>query len=165
MSLGVSVGERWLDVLPVTQKHSRDHILLFNDVHFLMASLGARDSGTTQELLTTLQEASEYAGGVRPLGAPAARKAGVGAPWGGTAWGTPMEGCSQMCAPGVCPHVCTPWVGVPCKGAVVSPRTHSCLSIPKVGVRALVSRGQLPRRHSGVLERERPAADRIADPG
>uniref|UniRef100_A0A671ELI3 Tetratricopeptide repeat protein 38 n=1 Tax=Rhinolophus ferrumequinum TaxID=59479 RepID=A0A671ELI3_RHIFE len=56
---GVSVGERWLDVLPVTQKHSRDHILLFNDVHFLMASLGARDSRTTQELLTTLQEASE----------------------------------------------------------------------------------------------------------
>ncbi|KAB0396621.1 hypothetical protein E2I00_020150, partial [Balaenoptera physalus] len=28
---GVSVGERWQDVLSVTQKHSRDHILLFND--------------------------------------------------------------------------------------------------------------------------------------
>lgn len=56
---GVSVGERWQEVLPITQKHSRDHILLFNDAHFLMASLGARDSGTTQELLTTLQDASK----------------------------------------------------------------------------------------------------------
>nr|KAF6371008.1 tetratricopeptide repeat domain 38 [Myotis myotis] len=52
---GVSVGERWRDVLPVTREHSRDHILLFNDAHFLMASLGARDAQTTQELLTTLQ--------------------------------------------------------------------------------------------------------------
>ncbi|XP_039092846.1 tetratricopeptide repeat protein 38 isoform X1 [Hyaena hyaena] len=59
---GVSVGERWQDVLPVTQKHSRDHILLFNDAHFLMASLGARDPLTTQELLTTLQDASESPG-------------------------------------------------------------------------------------------------------
>ncbi|XP_006866892.1 PREDICTED: tetratricopeptide repeat protein 38 [Chrysochloris asiatica] len=56
---GVPVGKRWQDVLLVTQKHSRDHILLFNDAHFLMASLGARDSQTTEELLTTLQEASE----------------------------------------------------------------------------------------------------------
>ncbi|XP_059043266.1 tetratricopeptide repeat protein 38 isoform X2 [Mustela lutreola] len=59
---GVSVGERWQEVLPITQKHSRDHILLFNDAHFLMASLGARDSGTTQELLTTLQDASKAPG-------------------------------------------------------------------------------------------------------
>ncbi|XP_007453966.1 PREDICTED: tetratricopeptide repeat protein 38 isoform X2 [Lipotes vexillifer] len=59
---GVSVGERWQDVLSVTQKHSRDHILLFNDVHLLMASLGAGDSRTTQELLTTLRDASESPG-------------------------------------------------------------------------------------------------------
>nr|XP_058937664.1 tetratricopeptide repeat protein 38 isoform X2 [Kogia breviceps] len=59
---GVSVGERWQDVLSVTRKHSRDHILLFNDVHFLMASLGAGDSRTTQELLTTLRDASESPG-------------------------------------------------------------------------------------------------------
>ncbi|XP_014388661.1 PREDICTED: tetratricopeptide repeat protein 38 [Myotis brandtii] len=63
---GVSVGERWRDVLPVTREHSRDHILLFNDAHFLMASLGARDAQTTQELLTSLQEASEYAGARAP---------------------------------------------------------------------------------------------------
>lgn len=66
VSSGVSVGERWQDILPVTQKHSRDHILLFNDAHFLMASLGARDPQTTQEILTTLQDASEYAEGPGP---------------------------------------------------------------------------------------------------
>lgn len=59
---GVSVGQRWQAVLPVTKKHTRDHILLFNDAHFLMASLGARDLQTTQELLTTLQEASKSPG-------------------------------------------------------------------------------------------------------
>ncbi|XP_062931035.1 tetratricopeptide repeat protein 38 isoform X2 [Cynocephalus volans] len=59
---GVSVGPRWQDVLRVTQKHSRDHILLFNDAHFLMASLGARDTRTTEELLTTLQDISESPG-------------------------------------------------------------------------------------------------------
>ncbi|XP_004478047.1 tetratricopeptide repeat protein 38 isoform X2 [Dasypus novemcinctus] len=59
---GVSVGPRWQEVLAVTRKHSRDHVLLFNDVHFLMASLGARDPQTTQELLTTLQDASESPG-------------------------------------------------------------------------------------------------------
>lgn len=47
----------------MTRKHSRDHILLFNDAHFLMASLGAHDRQTTQELLTTLRDASEYAEG------------------------------------------------------------------------------------------------------
>lgn len=59
---GVPVGGRWLDVLPVTQKHTRDHALLFNDAHFLMASLGAGDAGTTDELLSTLREASESPG-------------------------------------------------------------------------------------------------------
>nr|KAF6498388.1 tetratricopeptide repeat domain 38 [Rousettus aegyptiacus] len=59
---GVSVGDRWRDVLPITQKHTRDHVLLFNDAHFLMASLGAGDPQTTQELLTTLQDASKSPG-------------------------------------------------------------------------------------------------------
>nr|XP_048300881.1 tetratricopeptide repeat protein 38-like isoform X2 [Myodes glareolus] len=59
---GVSLGQRWQAVLPVTKKHTQDHVLLFNDAHFLMASLGARDLQTTQELLTTLKEASESPG-------------------------------------------------------------------------------------------------------
>ncbi|XP_004642461.1 tetratricopeptide repeat protein 38 [Octodon degus] len=59
---GVSVGQRWHDVLPVVRPHSQDHILLFNDAHFLMASLGAQDRQITQDLLTGLQEASESPG-------------------------------------------------------------------------------------------------------
>ncbi|CAK6444029.1 unnamed protein product [Pipistrellus nathusii] len=59
---GVPVGGRWQEVLPVTREHSCDHVLLFNDAHFLMAALGAGDTGTTQELLATLQEASESPG-------------------------------------------------------------------------------------------------------
>ncbi|XP_021039273.1 tetratricopeptide repeat protein 38 [Mus caroli] len=59
---GVPLGQRWQNVLPVTQKHTRDHILLFNDAHFLMASLGAQDLQITRELLTTLQEASKSPG-------------------------------------------------------------------------------------------------------
>ncbi|XP_072452688.1 tetratricopeptide repeat protein 38 isoform X2 [Notamacropus eugenii] len=59
---GMHVGERWQAVLPVTKPHSRDHILLFNDAHFLMSFLGANDHGTVQELLTTLQELSQSPG-------------------------------------------------------------------------------------------------------
>lgn len=72
--------ERWKDVLSVTQKHSQDHILLFNDVHFLMASLGARDSRTTEELLTTLQDASEYAKGPGSWKPLLPGRLGMGAP-------------------------------------------------------------------------------------
>ncbi|XP_061214697.1 tetratricopeptide repeat protein 38 isoform X2 [Neopsephotus bourkii] len=53
---GVKLGDRWNNVLQLTKKHSRDHVLLFNDVHFLMSSLGAKDHKTTDEILTTLQE-------------------------------------------------------------------------------------------------------------
>lgn len=54
--LGVKLGDRWNDVLELTQKHTKDHILLFNDVHILMSSLGAKDHKATDELLSTLQE-------------------------------------------------------------------------------------------------------------
>ncbi|KFQ42656.1 Tetratricopeptide repeat protein 38, partial [Nestor notabilis] len=53
---GVKLGDRWNNILQLTKKHSRDHVLLFNDVHILMSSLGAKDHKTTEELLTTLQE-------------------------------------------------------------------------------------------------------------
>ncbi|KAM9292903.1 tetratricopeptide repeat protein 38 isoform 2-T2 [Morus bassanus] len=53
---GVKLGDRWNNVLELTKKHTKDHILLFNDVHILMSSLGAKDHKTTDELLTTLQE-------------------------------------------------------------------------------------------------------------
>lgn len=53
---GVSVGERWRELLQVTQPHTDDHVTVFNDLHFLMASLGAKESGTSQRLLEGLQE-------------------------------------------------------------------------------------------------------------
>ncbi|XP_054856296.1 tetratricopeptide repeat protein 38 [Eublepharis macularius] len=53
---GVNVGDRWKGVNHLTKKHASDHVLIFNDVHILMASLGAKDQKTTHELLTTLQE-------------------------------------------------------------------------------------------------------------
>ncbi|KAG8517956.1 Tetratricopeptide repeat protein 38, partial [Galemys pyrenaicus] len=101
---GVPVGARWEQVLPVTRKHSRDHVLLFNDAHFLMASLGAGAGGTTRELLTTLWEASEYAGagwcsaagGGRPASTQGAAP-GAGGCWGsggGVRWaGAPCRRC------------------------------------------------------------------------
>lgn len=87
------MGDRWPAVLPVTRKHSRDHVLLFNDAHFLMASLGARDAQTTQELLTTLQDVSEYAEG------PGVREVG---PSGEHS----LRGARGRLGPGVCPQVC-----------------------------------------------------------
>ncbi|NWU98422.1 TTC38 protein, partial [Upupa epops] len=53
---GVNLGDRWNNVLKLTKTHAKDHVLLFNDVHILMSSLGAKDHKTTDELLTTLQE-------------------------------------------------------------------------------------------------------------
>ncbi|XP_062839670.1 tetratricopeptide repeat protein 38 isoform X2 [Anolis carolinensis] len=56
---GVNVGDRWKEVNQLTKKHVKDHILIFNDAHFMMSSLGAKDHQTTRELLTTLQELAQ----------------------------------------------------------------------------------------------------------
>lgn len=116
VSPGVSVGQRWQDVLSVTRKHSRDHILLFNDAHFLMASLGAGDAQTTQELLTTLRDASEYMEGRGGVGRRGRRGQTASACWeaeapgehshtdarGGLLPGVPLDGHPRkVCAPGV----------------------------------------------------------------
>uniref|UniRef100_A0A9J8BZG9 Tetratricopeptide repeat protein 38 n=2 Tax=Cyprinus carpio TaxID=7962 RepID=A0A9J8BZG9_CYPCA len=53
---GVSVKDRYRELLQVTQPHTEDHTLLFNDLHFLMVSLGSKETGTTQRLLESLQE-------------------------------------------------------------------------------------------------------------
>lgn len=50
------VKDRWRELLRVTRPHSDDHVTLFNDLHFLMASLGAEDSGTSRRLLEGLQD-------------------------------------------------------------------------------------------------------------
>lgn len=59
---GVCIGERWRELLQVTQPHTDDHVTLFNDLHFLMASLGAKESATSQRLLEGLQELAKEPG-------------------------------------------------------------------------------------------------------
>lgn len=53
---GVSVKDRYRELLQVTQPHTEDHTLLFNDLHFLMVSLGSKETATTQRLLESLQD-------------------------------------------------------------------------------------------------------------
>ncbi|XP_014341209.1 tetratricopeptide repeat protein 38 [Latimeria chalumnae] len=53
---GVKVGDRWNKLIPVTKPHAKDHILVFNDLHILMSSLGSKDSETTNQFLSSLQE-------------------------------------------------------------------------------------------------------------
>ncbi|XP_006032455.1 tetratricopeptide repeat protein 38-like isoform X1 [Alligator sinensis] len=65
---GVKLGDRWNEVLQLTKQHTKDHILIFNDVHILMSSLGAKDHKTTSELLTTLQELAKEPGEDHELG-------------------------------------------------------------------------------------------------
>lgn len=59
---GVSVKDRWRELFHVTQPHSEDHMTLFNDVHFLMASLGVKDNETSRRLIEGLQELSQEPG-------------------------------------------------------------------------------------------------------
>ncbi|XP_041853271.1 tetratricopeptide repeat protein 38 isoform X2 [Melanotaenia boesemani] len=59
---GVCVKDRWRELLQITQPHTDDHVTLFNDLHFLMASLGAKETKTTQHLLQGLQELAKEPG-------------------------------------------------------------------------------------------------------
>ncbi|KAL7878637.1 hypothetical protein AOLI_G00096110 [Acnodon oligacanthus] len=59
---GVSMKDRYRELLQVTEPHSEDHTLLFNDLHFLMVSLGCKDTGTTQRLLESLRELAKEPG-------------------------------------------------------------------------------------------------------
>ncbi|XP_059190348.1 tetratricopeptide repeat protein 38 [Centropristis striata] len=59
---GVCVKDRWRELLQVTQPHTDDHVTLFNDLHFLMVSLGAKESATSQRLLDGIQELAKEPG-------------------------------------------------------------------------------------------------------
>ncbi|XP_019371489.1 PREDICTED: tetratricopeptide repeat protein 38-like isoform X1 [Gavialis gangeticus] len=65
---GLKLGNRWNEVLQLTKKHTKDHVLLFSDVHILMSTLGAKDHKSTSELLTTLQELAKNPGEDYELG-------------------------------------------------------------------------------------------------
>nr|XP_015208710.1 PREDICTED: tetratricopeptide repeat protein 38 isoform X2 [Lepisosteus oculatus] len=59
---GVMVGDRWKELLNITRPHSEDHVLQFNDLHFLMTSLGAKDESTTRRLVESLRELAKSPG-------------------------------------------------------------------------------------------------------
>ncbi|KAM3610020.1 uncharacterized protein V6R79_024066 [Siganus canaliculatus] len=59
---GVAVKDRWRELHQVTKPHTDDHVTLFNDLHFLMVSLGAKDSRASQRLLEGLQEMAKEPG-------------------------------------------------------------------------------------------------------
>ncbi|KAK7890894.1 hypothetical protein WMY93_022857 [Mugilogobius chulae] len=59
---GVFVKDRYRELFQISQPHADDHVTLFNDVHFLMVSLGAEDSGTSRRLLEGLQELAREPG-------------------------------------------------------------------------------------------------------
>lgn len=59
---GVSVKDRWRELLQVTLPHTDDHVTLFNDLHFLMVSLGAKERGVSGRLLGGLQELAKEPG-------------------------------------------------------------------------------------------------------
>ncbi|XP_049580363.1 tetratricopeptide repeat protein 38 [Syngnathus scovelli] len=59
---GVFVKERYQELLQVTLPHTDDHVTLFNDLHILMVSLGARETAASQRLLEGLQELAKTPG-------------------------------------------------------------------------------------------------------
>ncbi|XP_056137450.1 tetratricopeptide repeat protein 38 [Lampris incognitus] len=59
---GVCVKDRWRELEQVTLPHRDDHVTLFNDLHFLMVSLGAEDTCNTQRLLEGLREMAKEPG-------------------------------------------------------------------------------------------------------
>ncbi|KAM4618155.1 tetratricopeptide repeat protein 38 [Polymixia lowei] len=59
---GVCVKDYWRELLQVTLPHTDDHVTLFNDLHFLMVSLGAEETGTSQRLLEGLRETAKEPG-------------------------------------------------------------------------------------------------------
>lgn len=59
MVAGVAVKERSRELMQVTESHTEDHTLIFNDLHFLMTSLGAGEEGATHRLLESLREQAE----------------------------------------------------------------------------------------------------------
>lgn len=59
---GVCVKDRWRELFQVTQPHTDDHVTLFNDLHFLMVSLGASETGASRRLLEGLQDLAKEPG-------------------------------------------------------------------------------------------------------
>ncbi|XP_019749589.1 tetratricopeptide repeat protein 38 [Hippocampus comes] len=73
---GVFVKDRYRDLLQVALPHTDDHVTLFNDLHILMVSLGAKETGASKRLLEGLQELAKTPGDnyhhklAEPIGVP-----------------------------------------------------------------------------------------------
>lgn len=52
---GIDVGDRWADVCELCRPHLDDHILVFNDVHMLLACLGAGKTDAVQQLMNSIE--------------------------------------------------------------------------------------------------------------
>uniref|UniRef100_A0A673WM14 Tetratricopeptide repeat protein 38 n=1 Tax=Salmo trutta TaxID=8032 RepID=A0A673WM14_SALTR len=64
---GVCVKDRWRELQQRTEPHTDDHVLVFNDLHFLMSSLGAKESGgaaQSQRLVPEENHQHQLAGSV-----------------------------------------------------------------------------------------------------
>ncbi|XP_078331757.1 tetratricopeptide repeat protein 38-like [Crassostrea virginica] len=59
---GVKVKDKWKEFNEICRDHAEDHILTFNDAHFLMASLGAGDKTVSDKLITSLKEFAKGTG-------------------------------------------------------------------------------------------------------
>ncbi|KAG8438645.1 hypothetical protein GDO86_005000 [Hymenochirus boettgeri] len=59
---GVNVGHRWNNLAQITKNHTKDHVLIFNDLHFLMSSLGANDKEMTNQLMESMEELAKSPG-------------------------------------------------------------------------------------------------------
>ena len=56
---GVCVKDRWRELVQATLPHNDDHVTVFNDAHFLMASLGAKETDASQRLLDGLRAVAQ----------------------------------------------------------------------------------------------------------
>ncbi|PVD31803.1 hypothetical protein C0Q70_07221 [Pomacea canaliculata] len=53
---GVNIGDRWEDVFELCRPHLDDHILVFNDIHFLLGCLGAGKADATKYFINSFEE-------------------------------------------------------------------------------------------------------------
>ncbi|KAL5013448.1 hypothetical protein ScPMuIL_007718 [Solemya velum] len=53
---GVNVEDRWQATFETCRPHLHDHIMAFNDIHFLMACLGAKKTDATAEMMNSLKD-------------------------------------------------------------------------------------------------------------
>ncbi|KAK7091233.1 hypothetical protein V1264_008945 [Littorina saxatilis] len=52
---GVNMGDRWEEVFEICRPHLDDHILVFNDVHLLLACLGANKGDAVKQMMDSIE--------------------------------------------------------------------------------------------------------------